>query len=106
MSSSENIEKIKERIKTKTYSVRVHALERQIERSISETEIEEAILNGEIIEEYPKDKYSPSCLILGYNKKGSPLHIQCSLEPMWVITCYDPSEQKEKWSDDYRKRRE
>ena len=35
-----------------------HALQRMIRRDISDTEVIEAILAGEIIEEYPDDKYS------------------------------------------------
>jgi Domain of unknown function (DUF4258) len=33
-------------------------------------EIREAIEIGEIIEDYPEDKYAPSCLILGFTKSG------------------------------------
>jgi hypothetical protein len=67
-------------------------------------DIECAIEGGEIIEYYPEDKYGPSCLILGYTKKRRPLHIQCSINPVWIVTCYDPSEKKEKWSKDFRRR--
>jgi len=67
-------------------------------------DIECAIESGEIIEYYPKDKYGPSCLILGYTEKRRPLHIQCSINPIWIVTCYDPSEKKEKWSKDFRRR--
>ena len=82
----------------------VHCLERSIERSIEVEDIECAIESGEIIEYYPEDKYGPSCLILGYTKKRRPLHIQCSIQPVWIVTCYDPSEKKEKWSKDFRRR--
>lgn len=40
-----------------------HAVRRMLERAISDTEIQEAIVNGEVIEDYPADKYGPSCLI-------------------------------------------
>jgi hypothetical protein len=33
---------------------------------ISVQEIREAIAVGEVIEDYPNDKYGPSCLILGF----------------------------------------
>ncbi|MEG4054235.1 MULTISPECIES: DUF4258 domain-containing protein [unclassified Microcoleus] len=33
---------------------------------------------GEVIEEYPDDKYSPSCLIFGLTIANRPLHVQCS----------------------------
>ena len=46
-----------------------------------------------IIEEYPDDKYSPSCLLLGFTSEGRPLHIQMSLaetELVKIITLYEP----------------
>ena len=68
-----------------------HALQRMIRRDISDTEVIEAILAGEIIEEYPDDKYSPSCLIYGQTKAGRHIHVQCCLPPrVKVITTYDP----------------
>ena len=58
----------------------------------------EAILNGEIIEEYPQDKYSPSCLIYGKTKAGRDLHVQVSLPPkVVVITTYEPD--SDEWID-------
>lgn len=101
----DKIEKIKKDIIHKNYRFTLHSLERRIEREIGKSEIEEAIKNGEIIEDYTEDKYSPSCLILGYTINGRPLHIQCSVDPVWIITCYDPSEQSNKWSNNYKKRR-
>jgi hypothetical protein len=38
-----------------------HALKRVVERNISELEIKEAGMNAKIIEDYPDDKYTPSC---------------------------------------------
>ena len=54
---------------------------------------DEAINNGEIIEDYPDDKYGPSCLIFGMTAKQRPLHIQCSYPTrplLKVITVYEP----------------
>lgn len=101
----ELLEKIRYNVKNEEYRFTVHALERRIGRNISKIEIEEAISNGEIVEEYPKDKYIPSCLILGYTKKKRPLHIQVSYNPVWIITCYDPSEKPEEWLSDFKHRR-
>ena len=67
-----------------------------IKRSINRHEDEEAILGGEIIEEYPDDKYFPSCLIYGKTRKGRDLHAQISLPPLVVvITTYEPD--PEEW---------
>ena len=62
-----------------------------IQGNIERVEVEEAILSGEIIEEYPEDKYSPSCLIYGKTKAGRNLHLQLSHPPkVVVITTYEP----------------
>ena len=71
-----------------------HALRRLVERNISELEITQAGLHSEIIEEYPDDKYSPSCLLLGFTQTGRPLHIQVSLADtimVMIITLYEPN---------------
>ena len=74
-----------------------------IKRSIDRIEIEEAVLLGKIIEDYPDDKYSPSCLIYGRSEAGRHLHVQISLPPtVVVITAYEPDEVE--WID-YRVRR-
>ena len=56
-------------------------------------EIREAVESGEIIEDYPNDKYGPSCLIFGFTLDGRPLHMQTSYgdRPLIkVITVYQP----------------
>lgn len=98
-----NIESVRQRIRFRNYLITIHATLRMEKRLIEPRELEEAIIVGEIIEEYPKDKYGASCLIYGRTKEGRHLHIQCSLPPMvWVITTYEPDPKE--WLD-YRKRR-
>ncbi len=70
-----------------------HALRGTIERNISEQEVREVGREAVIIEDYPDDKYSPSCLLLGFTRTGRPLHIQVSLEAtqlLRIITLYEP----------------
>jgi Domain of unknown function (DUF4258) len=47
------------------YLLSRHALRRMVERNISDAMIREAGAVAELIEDYPNDKYSPSCLLLG-----------------------------------------
>jgi len=42
-----------------------HAVRQMAKRNIDDVEVCEVILSGEIIEKYPEDKYSPSCLVYG-----------------------------------------
>ena len=82
---------IRDKIPSGEYRFSEHAIKRMIKRSIERFEVEDAIIAGEIIEEYPDDKYSPSCLIYGKTKKGRDLHAQVSLPPeVVIITTYDP----------------
>ncbi|MGV8149959.1 MAG: DUF4258 domain-containing protein [Alkaliphilus sp.] len=45
------------------------------------------------MEEYPDDKYSPSCLIYGRTRGGRDIHVQLSSPPsVVIITVYEPDE--------------
>jgi len=93
-----NIHHIQAKIRTGDYRFSDHAVKRMIKRAINRREIEEAILTGESVEEYPDDKYSPTCLIYGKTHEGRVLHIQASLPPLVVIvTTYEPD--PEQWID-------
>jgi len=76
------------------YEFSKHAVDQSVTRDISVAEIEDALIRrGEVIEDYPADKYGPSCLILGYTEAGRPLHIQCSYPSrplVKIITLYQP----------------
>jgi len=97
------LDEIRAGITTGNYRFSDHAVKRMIRRSIDRIEVEEEILTGEIIEEYPDDKYSPSCLVYGVLKTRRHLHVQLSLPPaVTVITAYDPDASE--WID-YRVRR-
>ncbi len=86
-----NIRPIQEYIRRERYKFSDHAVKRMMKRSIDRHEAEEVVLTGEIIEEYPADKYSPSCLIYGRTQTGRALHVQASLPPLVVIvTVYEP----------------
>ena len=70
-----------------------HAASNVVQRGISEREIREAGASSVAIEEYPDDKFSPSCLTLGFTSGGRPLYILVSLSdanPLKIITVYEP----------------
>ena len=85
------IERIKQRLKAGDYRFTIHGFERCVERNISPDEVRHVILSGEVIEEYAEDKYGPSCLICGATEAGRILHIHCSIDPVWIVTAYDPT---------------
>ena len=82
----------------------IHAQEQMALRHIRTIEVAEVILGmkAEIIERYPDDKYSPSCLIYGATTRGRILHLQSNFQGI-IITIYEPD--LEKWQEDFKTRR-
>lgn len=84
-----------------------HIFLRLVQRDINMDDVQEAILNGELIEDYPTDTPYPSCLIFGYRSGSRPLHVVCAPNDteteLWLITAYVPN--NEKWLDDLKTRR-
>ena len=71
-----------------------HALQRVVERRISDQEIREAGAEAVVVEDYPHDKYSCSCLLLGFTGAGRPLHVQVSRVDtalVRIVTIYQPT---------------
>jgi hypothetical protein len=87
------IEEIRAKIAKDQFEFSQHAVDQSIIRHISVQEIREMIADGQVIEDYPDDKYGPSCLIFGFTLKGRPLHVQCgypSRPLVKIITLYEP----------------
>jgi hypothetical protein len=87
------IEGIRRAFKENRYEYSLHAVDQSILRDITRKEILEAVRNGEIIEDYPDDKFGPSCLIYGKTGLERPLHIHCSYPSrakIKIITVYEP----------------
>lgn len=90
-----SLEEIRRLLAAGQFAFSRHAFKRAIERNISEAEIRQAGAKAEIVEDYPEDKYSPSCLLLGWTRGKRPLHLQVSradVEVVKIITLYRPDE--------------
>lgn len=99
------LEEIKRQLEAGEFEFTRHAFKRAIERNISELEIQEAGVTMEVIEDYPDDKYSPSCLLLGFTLANRTLHLQVSRIKsgnVKIITLYEPDPMQ--WID-YRRRK-
>jgi Domain of unknown function (DUF4258) len=70
-----------------------HAREEMEEEAITLAELLEAIIAGQIIENYPDHKRGACCLLAGLTAKGQPLHVVCttSLPSLVIITVYIPT---------------
>ena len=88
------LELIRQKLLKGEYIITRHAQRRCDTRNISIEEIKHVILAGEIVENYPRDKPYPSCLILGYVRKNIPLYVLCAIrELVHIITVHwlDPA---------------
>ncbi len=89
------IDEIREKIAADLFEFSKHAVDQSILRRISVQDVRDAVRLGEVIEDYPNDKYGPSCLIFGMTTEERPLHIQCSYPArpfIKIVTLYEPDE--------------
>jgi hypothetical protein len=100
-----SIEEIRQKIADEQFEFSKHAVDQSISRNILVREVREAIASGQIIEDYPDDKYGASCLISGLTQDERHIHIHCSYPSrllIKIITLYEPSLQR--WNDDFTQR--
>lgn len=100
-----DIEQISKDLAAGRFEFSRHAFHRAVERNISAEEIIQAGMMAEVIEEYPDDKYLPSCLLFGFTRKQRPLHMQVcytNTNMVKIVTLYEPDTRQ--WKE-YRKRR-
>jgi len=100
------IEAIRDKVAKGLWEFSLHATRQVIARGISTVEVAEAIAGGEIIEDYPQDKYGPSVLLLGRTARGRVLHVQCTCPTrplVKVITVYEPDPMQ--WDETLKRRR-
>lgn len=85
---------------TSHVSMRLH------ERKIYREDVENCIMHGEIIEQYPDDYPYPSCLVLGFDTGKQHLHVVIGTngENLWIISAYRPD--LERWEPDFKTRKE
>lgn len=84
---------IREKVRVGMFEFSEHATDQTIVRGIRVQEVREAMAACEIIENYPDDKYGPSCLMLGFTTAKRPLHVHCSYPSrpiIKLITLYEP----------------
>ncbi len=79
-----------------------HAIEFMAMRGIKEEEVENAVINGKAIENYPDDKPYPSKLVFAL-LNDRPLHLILALDEKtktcFVVTVYEPN--LEKFENDF-----
>ncbi|MBK7894195.1 MAG: DUF4258 domain-containing protein [Anaerolineaceae bacterium] len=89
------IDEIKQLIRQDDYLYSLHAdIERKAD-NLTLMQIEEALLNGEILETYPNTGRGESCLIVGFSA-DLPIHVVCGWrgEKIVLVTVYIPQPPK------------
>lgn len=75
---------------------------------IWEQEVDEAVINSEVIEEYPEDTPYPTALLLGRTSERRPIHLVCAYDEredqVVIVTVYEPDPKR--WDDTFRERLE
>jgi len=86
-----DIEEIKRKVRENQYVYSHHAeMERRVE-GLTFFQVEEALLKGKILEEYPDVGRGESCLVVGFSGE-TPIHAVCGWrgEKVVLITLYVP----------------
>lgn len=100
------IEEIVGAIASELYEISQHAERERRNDDLSIADLENAVLNGEIVEDYPADPRGASCLISGKSVDGKPVHLVIGFLPndyVRIITAYIPDPVK--WETDWKTRR-
>lgn len=79
-----------------------------VKDNLIRSEIEQALLQGEIIEDYPGGhRLLPDCLVLAFLPDERPLHAVIAIDEakdrIFIVTVYLPS--LERWQDDWQTRK-
>ncbi|ETX05941.1 MAG: hypothetical protein ETSY2_20075 [Candidatus Entotheonella gemina] len=85
-----------------------HAITEMIQDQLTRSEVETALADCEIIEDYPTTHRSlPDCLVLGRLPNTQPLHAVAAIDEardrIFVVTIYRPSPKR--WEHDWRTRK-
>ncbi|MEK6563949.1 MAG: DUF4258 domain-containing protein [Candidatus Omnitrophota bacterium] len=99
-----NTKEIRAHIIKRDFKITDHAFDEMRADGLIFQDVVSAIMNGEIIENYPKAYPLPAVLINGKTENGEPVHICVSLPPsVKIVTVYRPDSKK--WTDGFCKRR-
>ena len=100
-----NLKTLREKIQRDQFHISTHIQKRMLKRGITLNQILEVIQTGEILEQYPKRKPYPSCLVVSQEVLDEPLYVVCAFdgEIVYIITAHwmDP----EKWIDPWTRRK-
>ncbi len=85
-----------------------HAITKAVRESLSREEVESALEQSEVIEDYEAtNRPSPNCLVIGKVSIDEPVHAVVAIDEfndrIFIVTVYRPLESK--WQNDWKTRR-
>ena len=104
----DTLEHIQEQVRTNNYEFSLHAEHEREDEHILVDEIEQSVLSGELLDDYPDDPRGHSCLILGFTEADRAIRSVWGLLPdgrVRVITVYIPLAAQVDRSQDPQKER-
>ena len=90
------LERIRLQSREDNFRLTEHAQKEMAEEDIVLSEVQEAIAQGMIIENYPEHRRGACCLVHGFTQRNRPIHIVCTTEQpiLIIITVYEPKPPK------------
>lgn len=87
---------LRQAVEEQQINISLHAAEEALAEHITRPEIEQALVNAQLLEDYPDWWLGPSCLVYGQTKAGRDLHVVVSYSglPVTIITVYEPRSPK------------
>jgi len=67
----EAMKRIREQVRKELLRFTLHAHQRMVEENVAVDEVVEALMNGEIVENYPEHKRGACCLVCGRRENGT-----------------------------------
>ena len=91
-----DIDWIREKIKQNEYYFSRHGDQARQEDNLTIIEVEESLLTGRMLEQYPETGRGESCLVAGFSDSGKPVHTVCGKLGDWLVmvTVYIPTPPK------------
>lgn len=105
---SETFKKIIKLIEKGEVLISNHGYDELGEESLMVKEIIVSVMDGKVVEDYPKYPKGPCALVLQRDREGNPIHVVWGIpknasSPAVLVTAYRPD--RSIWTDDFMERR-
>jgi hypothetical protein len=92
MDAAAILDVLRQAVHRQQVKISLHAAKEALAEHITRPEIEAAMLNAQLLEDYPDWWLGPSCLIYGCTDDERDIHIVVSYSelPVTIITVYEP----------------